>query len=155
MSTFNAVLHFNNINEGGSTITQQVVKNLEGNVNDRTYKIKLKEIVSALNIEKRYSKDQIMETYVNIITLGYNCYGVQSASKLYFGKNVKNLDLAQCATLASILPSPNLTYNPYINAENVHKRCDFVLKNMLNQDMITNVQYTESINEKVTYISQK
>jgi penicillin-binding protein 1A len=154
ISTANTFFHFYKINEGGSTITQQVVKNLEGNINDRTYSIKIKEIITALNVEKQYSKDQIMETYINIITLGNGCYGVQAASNMYFGKDVKNLDLAQCATLASIIPSPNLTYDPYKHPENVHERCDLVLKNMLNQGMITKAQYTAAINEKVIYISK-
>jgi penicillin-binding protein 1A len=151
-SAANVVFHFYKASEGGSTITQQVVKNLEGNINDRTYSNKIKEIVTALNVNKQYSKDQIMEIYVNIITLGNGCYGIQAASSLYFGKDVKALDLAQCATLASIIPSPNLTYDPYKNPENVHERCDLVLRNMLNQGMITKTQFTEAFNTKVTYI---
>lgn len=148
----NFVLPYNKSIGGGSTITQQVIKNVEGNINDRTYKIKLKEIVTALNISHRYSKDQIMEIYVNIVTLGDDCYGVQTAAKLYFGKDINDLDLAQCATLASILPSPNLLYNPYRNPENVHERCDLILGNMLDQGMITKAQYTEAIKETVIYM---
>ena len=149
----NFVFQYNKSIGGGSTITQQMVKNIEGNINDRTYKNKLKEIVTALNITHQYSKDQIMEIYINIVTLGNDCYGVQAASKLYFGKAINDLDLAQCATLASILPSPNLLYNPYQNPENVHERCGFILENMLNQGMITKEQYTEAINETVIYIN--
>jgi len=147
----NFVFQYDKSIGGGSTITQQMVKNVEGNINDRTYKNKLKEIVTALNITHQYSKDQIMEIYINIVTLGDDCYGVQTASKIYFGKTINELDLAQCSTLASILPSPNLLYNPYRNPENVHERCDFILKNMLNQGMITKEQYTEAINETVIY----
>jgi penicillin-binding protein 1A len=151
----NVVFHFYKTNEGGSTITQQVVKNLEGNVNDRTYGIKIKEIITALNVEKQYSKNQIMESYVNIITLGNGCYGVQTASNLYFGKDVKDLDLAQCASLTGIIQSPNLTYDPYKHPANVQERRDLVLRNMLKQGMITKAQYTEAVSEKVTYIPKK
>lgn len=151
-AAINEIIQYNADAGGGSTITQQVIKNLEGNINDRTYKIKLKEIITALDVVKRYSKDQIMETYVNIVTLGNNCYGVQAASKLYFGKDVKELDLAECATLACILPSPNVLYNPYKNPENVHKRRELVLKNMLDQGLVSKEQYDEALNETVTYV---
>lgn len=147
----NTVFHFFKTDQGGSTITQQVVKNLEGNVDDRTYENKLREIKTAYDLDKEYSKDQIMEIYVNIVTLGDNCYGVQAASRLYFGKDVNGLDLAQCATLAAILPSPNLTYNPYKNPENVAARRKLVLGNMLAQGMITKAQYTAAASETVTY----
>jgi penicillin-binding protein 1A len=145
------VFPFFNVNGGGSTITQQVVKNLEGNINDRTYKIKLKEIVTAVNVNDRYSKSRIIETYVNIITLGNGCYGVQAASRLYFGKDVKDLDLAQCAVLAGIIPAPNQTYDPYQHPENVQDRTKHVLKNMLDQSMITKAQYAQAVNEKIAF----
>lgn len=148
----NTVFHFYKTEEGGSTITQQVVKNLEGNVNDRTYKIKLREIVTALSLNKQYSKKQIMETYINIITLGNGSYGVQAASQLYFGKNVQQLDLAQCATLAGIIPSPNQTYDPYKNPQNVVTRRNYVLNNMLDLGMISKSQYTHAINETLSFI---
>lgn len=146
----NTVFHFYKTEEGGSTITQQVIKNLEGNVNDRTYKNKLREIVTALDLNKQYSKKEILEIYINIITLGNGSYGVQAASKLYFGKDVQELDLAQCAALAGIIPSPNQTYNPYKNLKSVYTRRNYVLKNMLDQGMISKVQYTQAINETLS-----
>ena len=151
----NMVFHFYKTNEGGSTITQQVIKNLEGNVNDRTFGIKLREIVTALHLEKQFSKDQILETYINIITLGNGCYGVQAASNMYFGKDVKDLDLAQCASLVSVIQSPNLNYDPYKHPINVQDRRNLVLSNMLKQSMITKAQYTEAVGEKITYIPKK
>lgn len=74
---------------------------------------------------------------------------------LYFGKNVNALDIAQCAALTSIIPSPNLTYNPHKHPENVRARSKLVLKNMLNQGMITEAQYAESANEKLAFMPQK
>lgn len=147
----NAIFQYDDSIGGGSTITQQVIKNIEGNINNRTYEIKLKEIVTAPYVAHQYSKDQIIETYINIITFGNGCYGVQAASNHYFGKNINELDLAQCATLACVLPSPNLLYDPYKNPKNVHERCDFVLGNMLNQGMITKEQFTEAVNETVSF----
>ena len=154
-SAANAVFHFYKFNEGGSTITQQDVKNLEGNINDRTYQIKLKEIATALKTDKEYSKDQIIEIYINVVTMGKYCYGVQAASHMYFGTDVKNLDLAQCATLACILPAPNGQYNPYSHPQNVQNRRGLVLKNMLNQGMINKSEYNAAIQETVTFLPQK
>jgi penicillin-binding protein 1A len=83
------IFHFSNKNQGGSTITQQLIKNIEGNINKRSPAVKIREIITAVDVEKRYSKDQILEDYMNIIPLGNSCYGVQAAANLYFGKDVK------------------------------------------------------------------
>ena len=85
----NVVFQYNKSIGGGSTITQQMVKNIEGNINDRTYKNKLKEIITALNITHKYSKDQVMEIYVNIVTLGKDCYGGTSRIQALFWKDHK------------------------------------------------------------------
>jgi len=85
----NFVFQYNKSIGGGSTITQQMVKNIEGNINDRTYKNKLKEIITALNITHKYSKDQVMEIYVNIVTLGKDCYGGTSRIQALFWKDHK------------------------------------------------------------------
>ena len=86
---------------GGSTITQQLVKNV---TNDKEITVvrKFKEIERALNLEQHYSKDAILEAYLNTLYLGNGCYGVQTASETYFGKDVSELNLAECATLAVI-----------------------------------------------------
>lgn len=95
---------------GGSTITQQLIKNVTG---DDEYSIqrKVQEIFRALNLEKVKSKEEILEAYMNIIYLGNNCYGVQAAANYYFGKDVSELDLVECAALASIVKNPS-QYEP-------------------------------------------
>ncbi|MBR0262219.1 MAG: transglycosylase domain-containing protein, partial [Selenomonadaceae bacterium] len=93
------------IAEGGSTITQQLAKNAYL-TQDRTYKRKIQEIFLALQLEKQYTKQEILELYLNQIYFGQGAYGVQAAAKTYFGKNVEDLNLAECAMLAGIPKSP-------------------------------------------------
>ncbi len=106
---------------GGSTITQQVIKNLT-NEDERTWKRKIKEMIRAYYLEKELSKDQILELYLNLIFMGGNCYGVEVASNYYFSKSASELDLAECAFLAGINNSPN-SYDPFAddNTENLEK----------------------------------
>ncbi len=108
---------------GGSTITQQVVKNITEE-KDRTWQRKIREIARAYYIEKELSKDQILELYLNLIYMGgnTNIYGVEVASNYYFSKTAKDLDLAECAFLAGINNTPN-SYDPFIedNKENLEK----------------------------------
>ena len=87
--------------QGGSTITQQLIKNLT-NDNEATFNRKFNEIIRALNLEKHYSKKDILEAYLNTVSLGAGCYGVKTAAETYFGKDVKDLTLIECATLAGI-----------------------------------------------------
>ena len=150
----NYFFHFYSSNQGGSTITQQVVKNLEGNVYNRTPSIKIREIITALNVEQKFSKDQILQTYVNTIPLGNGCYGMQTAANMYFGKDVKDLDLAQCALLAGIIKSPSGD-EPYNHLQNALTRQKYVLQNMLSQKMITKAEYTAAVNEKITIVPKK
>jgi len=104
---------------GGSTITQQVIKNITQE-KDRTWQRKVKEIARAYYLDKELSKDQILELYLNLIYMGgnTNIYGVEVASNYYFSKNTKDLDLAECAFLAGINNTPN-SYDPFVenNAE--------------------------------------
>ena len=95
---------------GGSTITQQLIKNVTGN-NENTVKRKVTEVYRALALEKDYSKDEILEMYLNTIYLGNQCYGVQTASRTYFHKDVSELTLAECACLISITNNPS-QYDP-------------------------------------------
>ena len=106
--------------QGGSTITQQLVKNVTGN-NQVTYVRKYNEILSALNLEKNFNKDQILEAYLNTIYLGQGCYGVETAAETYFGKSVDELNVAECAVIASITQMP-YSYDPINNPENNRKR---------------------------------
>lgn len=96
--------------QGGSTITQQLIKNVTGN-NENTVKRKVTEVYRALALEKDYSKDEILEMYLNTIYLGNQCYGVQTASRTYFHKDVSELTLAECACLISITNNPS-QYDP-------------------------------------------
>jgi membrane peptidoglycan carboxypeptidase len=122
------------IMEGGSTITQQLAKNLFL-TNDRTFKRKFKELILAVELERRYSKDQILEMYLNIIYYGSNTYGAANASKKYFNKDLKDLSLSECAMLAGIPQSPN-AYNPSKHPDMAKKRQAAVLAAMLRNKFI-------------------
>lgn len=106
---------------GGSTITQQLVKNVT-DYDDGTVTRKITEIFTALELENSYDKKDILEWYLNEIFLGNGCYGVQSASRLYFGKDVSELTLAECASLAGITNNPSL-YSPYGDMETPRHQC--------------------------------
>lgn len=135
--------------QGASTITQQLTRNLFLN---RVVKIKrkIKEALLAVKIEKKYSKDEILERYLNFIDLGRHgargIYGVQLASESYFSKPVWELELHECATLAAIPKSPT-QYSPIFHPDNARQRRDLVLENMLKNNFITHAQYSESINK--------
>ena len=132
---------------GGSTITQQLIKNLTG-AEDVTVRRKLVEIFRALEFEKQYTKEDILEWYLNIIGLGENCSGVQSAAQVYFGKNVEELSLAECASLIGITNNPSI-YDPYINPDKNKERQEIILRQMLEQHYITQSQYDEAVAEKL------
>ncbi len=143
-----------NFSEGASTITQQLVKNnvFPDFVNEDTFSEKLKRKIQeqylAIEIEKEMDKDTILENYLNTINLGQNCLGVQSASKRYFGKDVEDLTLSECAVIAGITQNPTgynpITY-PDANKERQHK----VLQNMLDQGYITQEDYDTAIADDV------
>ena len=116
---------------GGSTITQQLIKNLTGN-DDVTVRRKVLEIFCALQFEEQYTKEEVMEWYLNTIFLGEGCAGVRSAARVYFGKDVSDLTTAECASLISITNNPSL-YDPYINMERNRERQLIVLSEMLDQ----------------------
>ena len=132
---------------GGSTITQQLVKNITGR-DEVTVRRKLVEIFSALELEKKYTKKQIMELYLNVIALGENCEGVESASQVYFGKSVSELDLAECAVLIGITNNPSI-YDPYINADKNKERQVIILDQMLEQKYITQEQHDTAVAEEL------
>lgn len=132
---------------GGSTITQQLVKNITGR-DEVTVRRKLVEIFSALELEKKYTKKQIMELYLNVIALGENCEGVESASQVYFGKSVSELDLAECAALIGVTNNPSI-YDPYINADKNKERQVIILDQMLEQKYITQEQHDTAVAEEL------
>ena len=138
-----------NSGQGGSTITQQLIKNLTDE-NDVTFVRKFNEILSALNLEKHYSKDQIMEAYLNTIYLSHGCYGVKTAAETYFGKDVKDLNIAECATLAGITQFPT-KYDPLLNPENNKKKQEYILGKMKSNNFITEEEYEEAMNYKLVF----
>lgn len=126
--TFGVILKPSNIGQGGSTITQQLIKNVTNN-KEVTIVRKYREILMALNLEENYNKDVILEAYLNTLYLGSGCYGVKTASEKYFGKDVSELDAAECACLAVITKAPT-KYNPLLNPEENLKRRNHCLKLM-------------------------
>lgn len=139
--------------EGASTLTQQLLKNnvfdgwtSEGKV-ERVVR-KIQEQYLALELEKKVSKEWIMENYLNTINLGQNTLGVQAASKRYFGKDVSDLNLSECAVLAAVTQNPS-KYNPITSPDDNAKRRQKVLDNMLDQGYISQEQYDEALKDKV------
>lgn len=116
------------VSEGGSTITQQLAKNAYL-TQDRTLKRKVQEMFLALQLERQYTKQEILELYLNQIYFGQGAYGIQAAAKTYFGKNVEDLDLNECAMLAGIPKSPNY-YSPLNNLSAAQERKSIVLDQM-------------------------
>src|SRR5205814_4229423 len=124
-----ANLFHTRITQGGSTITQQLARNLF-RMHERTITRKLKEIALAIEIERNYSKEQILELYFNQIYYGEGAYGVEAAAKTYFGKPVRELTLPECSLLAGLPASPNL-YSPRRRPTAAKARRSKVLRNML------------------------
>ncbi len=138
--------------QGGSTITQQLIKNMTGD-SQTTVKRKITEIYRALEMENRYDKDEILEAYLNEIYLGRACYGVQSASLRYFGKDVNELDLAECASLVSVTNNPSM-FGPLESdwsRENNRNRQVLVLKAMLDQGKISQTEYDQAYAEEIVF----
>lgn len=138
---------------GGSTITQQLVKNITGDKQD-TVRRKLQEIMRALYIERHYTKDTIIELYLNTIYLSQGCYGVSTAADVYFDKEVSDLTLAESAAIIGITNLPTY-YDPYINPENNLKRQRNILAKMLELEFITQEEYDEAINQKLEFKHEK
>ena len=138
--------------QGGSTITQQLIKNVTGD-NQSTVKRKVTEIYRALELEKRYTKDQILESYLNRICLGQSCYGVEAAARTYFGKSASELTLAQSASLIGITNNPS-QYGPFEgewSREENRKREVLILDAMLDQGKITQEEYDAAKAEEVIF----
>lgn len=128
---------------GGSTITMQLIKNLTGE-NGRSINRKYNEMISALNLEKNYEKEDILEAYLNTIYLSHNCYGVKTASETYFGKDVSELNIAEAASIVAITQWP-AEYDPLWKPESNKKRQELCLKKMYEQGMITKEEYDEAV----------
>ncbi len=147
-----ARMFFGDDSVGGSSITQQLIKNLllfeDDTADDVTVQRKVLEIFRALQLEKRYHKDTIMEMYLNCIYLGQGCRGVRSAAETYFGKELEMLTTAECASLISITNSPTY-YDPYQNFENNKERKEDVLWAMREYGWLEEEAYQEAIAQEL------
>ena len=139
--------------QGGSTITQQLSRNVFLSF-EKTWKRKVEELFVSIELEKKYSKEEILEFYLNNINFSNGYYGIQAASKGYFRKDVDDLSLSQIVFLCAIPNNPTL-YNPLKQKENTLGRRDRILKNMLEDDYISQEQYDEAINEKIKVYERK
>ena len=138
--------------QGGSTITQQLAKNLFL-TRERTLRRKIKEALLAIKIEKTFSKDKILELYLNQIYLGQGAYGVEAASRIYFGKSVRELSLEEAALLAGLPKAPS-KFNPFVSPELAKKRRNYVLRRMLEDGYITEEEYSVAVNKPVKVATQ-
>lgn len=135
---------------GGSTITQQLIKNLTQQ-DDITVQRKLLEIFQALDLEKNYDKDEILEYYLNAVYFGEGCYGVQTAAQTYFGKDAKDLSVAESAAIVGITNLPTY-YDPFYSVENNKERQENVLREMYKQGYLKKAEYEEAKNEELEFV---
>ena len=147
------VLNRGNITMGGSTITQQLARNIFLGY-EKTYSRKIKEMFIAVALEQKYTKQEILEFYLNNVYFANGYYGIESASEAYFNKQAKELSISQIAFLCSIPNSPN-RYDPYKHKDSTLKRRDRILKNMYEDGYISESQYEKSIAEKITIMPKK
>ncbi|MBR4836535.1 MAG: penicillin-binding protein, partial [Clostridia bacterium] len=138
---------------GASTITQQVIKNISG---DNQVKIRRKicEILRALHIERIYTKNDILEVYLNVIPMGDNIYGIGAASRAYFGKEPSDLSVEEAATLIGITNAPT-AYSPYLNPDACLRKRNIVLGVMQSQGVITDSEYNEAASKPLTVIARE
>lgn len=133
--------------QGASTISQQLIKNAML-TNEKTYTRKIKEIILAIKIEKKFSKDEILEMYLNTIYFGSNAYGIENASRIYFNKSAQNLTLNEACCLAAIIKSPSY-YSPINNYDNATERKNLVAKLMFDENYITEQEYISVKNSEI------
>lgn len=143
-------LKLQSASQGGSTITQQLIRSAYL-TRKKTLSRKIREIVLSVELERRYSKDQIFEWYLNKIPFGENSYGVQAASQTYFNKPASDVSLAESALLAALIPAPSY-YSPYGNhkSELLQKK-DNILEKMKNSGFITERQFLQAKNDKIVF----
>lgn len=134
---------------GGSTITQQLLKNLTGK-DQITVQRKLTEIFGALELERKYDKQEILEWYLNAVYFGEGCWGVGIAAQTYFGKDVQDLSLAECAAIVGITNKPTY-YDPFYNEENNKERQETILREMYDQGYIDYQTWQDAVAEKLVF----
>lgn len=135
------------ITQGGSTITQQLSRNVFLNF-DKNYERKLEEMFIAIKLEQKFTKDQILEFYINNINFSNGAYGINSAAEKYFNKNCNQLNLSQLSLLAAI-PNDPTYYDPIKHLNNTLQRRNLILEKMKENNYITDEQYTTAINYKI------
>lgn len=140
----------NKITEGASTITQQYVRNIYLN-SEKTWDRKINEILISINIENTYSKDEILEGYLNSIYFDHGIYGVEDASIFYFAKHANELTLAEAACIASIPKGPSI-YSPIKNPDNNKDRRNLILSELLSDNIISLEEYNDAINTELTFV---
>jgi penicillin-binding protein 1A len=133
--------------QGASTITMQVARNFFLS-NERTFTRKIYEMLLAYKIEANMSKDKILELYMNQIYLGQRSHGFAAASKVYFGKSISEITIAEAAMLAGLPKAPS-AYNPVVNPKRAKIRQEYILKRMMEQNYITQSQYQSALQEKL------
>lgn len=140
---------------GGSTITQQLIKNITDD-NEVSITRKLREICKALKLENEYTKDEILEAYLNVVNFGNNCQGVESAAQLYFDKSISECSIAECAAIAGITQNPS-KWNPLNYPENNKIRREIIINEMYDQEKITKEEYEEAMKESadMTFVGYK
>ena len=134
---------------GGSTITQQLIKVTTGD-NDHSIQRKITEIFRAVEMEKQYSKQEILEAYLNVLPLSNNISGVGAGAQYFFGKDIRDISIAEAACLASITQNPS-RYNPYTHPENIRQRQLVVLRKMYELDFITAGEYQQAVGEELHF----
>ena len=139
--------------QGASTITQQYAKNLFLDF-DKTWKRKWDEMWYTIEIESHYSKDEILEGYLNTINYGHGKYGIETASKYYFGKSAKDLTLAEAAMLTGIPKSPS-NYSPFVDLEKATQRQQMILKNMYDDGVISEAEYNKALDEELKFVGEE
>jgi len=134
---------------GGSTITQQTAKNLFLS-NEKTFSRKIRELFYAIQLERKYSKDEILALYCNTIYFGQGAYGVEVAARTFFARSASELSLAQCALLAGLPNAPG-SYDPYYHPDIAKKRQAIVLRRMVEEEMINEREKRAALQEKLVY----
>jgi 1A family penicillin-binding protein len=137
--------------QGGSTITQQLVRNIFLTP-EKTLTRKIKELILAIKLESKYTKDEILNFYLNQIPYGSNAYGVEAASQIYFGKSVRNVTLAEAATLAALIKAPTY-YSPWGNhLKELNERRLYILNRLVENNYISAAERDKAAKEKLKYL---
>ncbi len=150
----NEIFHIYGKRQGGSTITQQLIKNITKE-NEVKYERKIREMLEAIYLEKNYSKEQIIEAYLNIVYFGNGANGIQAAANTYFNKDAKDLSLVEAVSIVGITQNP-AKYNPFTHPEENAKRRNHILKKMLELGLIKDEEvYNKAVNQEVRFVEQK